>query len=52
MVSCPYTIDMDCEDSKGNDIGRSLEFKKLSHGYSRTVVDVVGEEFELVLEES
>ena len=52
MVSCPYTIDLDCEDSEGSDIGSSSEFKKLSHGSSRTVVDLVAEEFGLVLEES
>lgn len=52
MVSCPYTIDLDSEDSEGNDVGSNSEVKKLSHGSSRTVLDVVAEEFGLVLEES
>jgi separase len=52
MVSCPYTIDLDCEDSEGNDIDSSSEAKKLIYGSSKTVVDLVAEEFGLVLEES
>ena len=36
---------------KARDIGRNSEFKKLSLGSSRTIVDVVAEEFGLVLEE-
>lgn len=51
-VSCPYTIDLDYEDSEGNDIDSGSEVKNLIHGSSKTVVDVVAEEFGMVLEES
>lgn len=47
-ISCPYTIDLDYEYLEGNHIDSDSEVKNLIHA----VVDVVVQEFGMVLEES